>query len=207
MRGRAVAISMMPVVLAAGCASPSGPAAAPTPTPAATSATPSPAVPTTRSVRHDITLTTVNPKGLPPCGYQTHVDRQGPAKTTHLSFAVAVAPQGTAAEVRVAYQIEGEKSPTIARFKDGEIREARYTTPEGTTARYLVAEIGLLRMDKVVFESTTKFLNQPRIITVTVDPEDRYLESNEKNNVLRFRLAPPKGRQSLAIGDASCTRM
>jgi hypothetical protein len=199
MRGATVSILMVVcAVLAAGCGSadPSAAPAATSPSAAATSASPA---------LEDVKPTLVNPAGSPACGYFTRVETQAASKYTYLSFAVAVVPGGTLGEVALAYEIEGDPTSHIARFGDGEIRAGKSTLPSGRKIKYLMADLGIVRVDAIPSQKLTAFLNKPRIITVTVDPQNQIKEPDEDNNVLRLRVTPPSSRQSIAVEDNRCT--
>lgn len=159
------------------------------------------------TVREDVVVTLTNPAGTPACGLFTRTEWQGPTKFTYLSFGVAFIPTGTTRDVRVAYQIQGDPSRHSARFKGTDIRDGRHTTVEGTAAKYLMADIGILRVDGIAAKKFVAFLTGSRTITVTVDPQNGIRESNEGNNVLRLRVTPPSIRPTLDIKDNRCAAL
>jgi hypothetical protein len=151
--------------------------------------------------------TLINPAGTPPCGMFTRLQQQGPTKFTYLSFGVAVTPTGTAREVRMVYQIEGDPSQHAATFEAGDIRSGRHTTVGGAPTKYLMADIGILSVDGVAAAKVAAFLRGSRTITVTVDPQNRISESDERNNVLTLRVTPSPNKSTLAITDNRCAQI
>lgn len=199
MRGAAVSMSMVFAVLAASCAS-----ADPTAGPAPTAASPPAAATSAPPALEDVKPTLINPAGAPACGYFTRVEEQAASKYTYLSFAVAVAPTGTLGDIRLEYEIEGDPTSHVATFGDGVIRSGKSTLPFGRKVSYLMADIGILRVDSIPSQKVTAFLNKPRVITVTVDPQNRIDEPNEDDNVLKLRVTPPRSLRSIAVEDNKC---
>lgn len=207
MRGRvAVTFICVLTVLTAGCtgrdksaASPPSPAPSSAPASSAPATTPAPA-----RTPEDVVPALVNPAGSPPCGLFTYVREQSYQKVTYLGLAVAVAPRGTFEEVRVAYQIEGETTRHSATFKNALLNHGE-SASVGTAATYLRADVGILRIDTILYDKVAAFLAGPRTITVTVDSQSDIRESNENNNVMRLRVTPPRNKPTIDIADNRCT--
>ena len=151
--------------------------------------------------------TLINDPVAPACGVYTWLDTQGADKYTWIGFAVAVAPAGTTKEVQVAYQIEGDQRQHTATMKQSQILNGRSTTATGSAVNYLLGEIGVLSLGTIQTKGYVTFLTQPRIITVTVDPQNSIKESNEGNNVLKLKVTPPGNKPAVAINDNRCVKV
>lgn len=208
MRGsRVVTLAFIVAISLAGCGDGATPAAAPAPSSSPSpspSSSPSPS-PSPEVV--DVVPTLINDPNVPACGLYTWLDQSGPVKNLWLGFAVAVAPAGTKKEVQVSYQIEGGQSPDTATLKETQILNGQSTTGDTSAVKYLSASIGILSVDGIPSKTYAPFLTKPRIITVTVDPQNLIKESDEGNNVLKLRVTPPGNKASVAIKDNRCAKV
>jgi|SRR5579859_3121504 len=180
-------------LVVAGCTSGPPPTPSPAPPSVAVVASSAAASPTPAPV--DLTLTLTNPAGHPACGFYFWTGN--PGGTTHLSLGVAVTVTGgrLADVVEVDLAVDGSHTAS-ARFQGGTLIDGKTYTPPGTGLVYLTAD------DRLV---PPVFVQAPAsaTVTVTVDPANRIVETNENNNTLTLRVTPTRRKDTL-IDDNQC---
>jgi hypothetical protein len=196
---RVSTIGALTVALAlavAGCTSAPPPTPRPAPPPVTGTPSSAPASPTPPPV--DLSLTLTNPAGQPACGFYFSTENPGSATSYHLSLGVAVTVTGAnlADVVDIDLGLNGVHTGS-ARFQGGTLISGMMYTPPGTALVYLTAD------DRMVLPGLVE-APASGTLTVTVDPANKIVETNENNNTITLRVTPTR-RKNTQINDNRCT--
>ncbi|GAA0925275.1 hypothetical protein [Virgisporangium aurantiacum] len=199
MRGSVAVILVALVAASAGCGEQGGavarsvPASASTTSaPAGSSGPPAGSASPASAQRPDVVPKLVNPTGLAACGYYTFVTEAAGTKYTNLGVAVAVHPSGSIDPVKVAMSIGGSAKTFSFTMSSAGVESGTSTSIDGGP-EFPMGELGILWFDPVITDGVRALLDQPRVVTVTVDPDNQIRESNETNNSVRLQLAGVPG--------------
>ena len=142
--------------------------------------------------RPDVVPKLVNPAGSAACGYYTFVTEAAGTRYTNLGVAVAVHPSGSTDPVKVAMSVGGSAKTFSFTMSSAGVESGKSTSIDGGP-EFPMGELGVLWFDPVISDGVRALLDQPRVVTVTVDPDNQVRESNETNNSVRFQLAGVPG--------------
>jgi hypothetical protein len=152
----------------------------------------------TASPPQDLRLAVARVPGHPACGFYS-VGGQYLDIPVMLGVAVQPANSGTAGspDTTVAFKTDLGDKDSVS-FINGSAQDVEVTTHPGSDIGYLGVGLASKFWDK--------YRGRTTVVTVTVDPENRVRESNEKNNVVKLRVEPKRKRVlKLAIAENKCS--
>jgi hypothetical protein len=194
---RLLALALVLLVLTSGAAACDAPSpAAPDVSEPPSSAAPATSRSSTRPV--DLVLAFTNPPGYPPCGFYTWNEQFGDQAVVLLGLGVAVTVEGANSGDVVDVDIAVAGKQTVAvQFRDGALAT-------GVTDGFPGVPIAYLRVGHDPLDFVFDEVGQTKTVTVTVDPLNKFVETNEGNNTVTLRVRATN-RRAIKITNNECT--
>jgi hypothetical protein len=170
----------------------------------------------------DVTPQPLTPRGVPACGFVTSVSNIDGKQIMLIRLGVAIGPSPLDADhspVTVAYHYTdpvpgytGSGTKVSMQYdNNGTIVNGDSFTPAGSSVRYVtvLAPVPIAYYENLVKNWLTMdkgwdaWFKQTQTVTVTVDPNNQFDDTNKANNTVTLKIKPTK-RLNLDITDNTC---